>query len=296
MIVLEEEKSITRAAERLFVTQPALSLFLTRLESSVGTPLFDRTKEGLIPTFAGKRYLETAKKIIALDRQFQQDLCEINTQLMGNIRVGTSAHIGSYALPSVVTEFNRIHPNINVEIIERNSGELERLIREKNIDVALMHLPFKNLHARYEKIFTDRYVMAFHKDSELNCHMYDKQDTYPYIDPVFAKNEQFILAFPYQRVRQISERILSHANIIPDIRFQTSSVQTSLQFVSKGLGVTFAPESYLSLFRYSDDIQFCYMEDIYEAYWIFCLVYPHETENSRPVEAFTHITKELFSR
>lgn len=295
IIMLAKEKSITKAAEKLYITQPALSLFLTRLESNIGFPLFTRNREGLELTYVGKEYLEMARKVLKLDREFQQDLCEIDKNHMGSIRVGTSAHIGSYILPDVITEFNRIYPNIDIEIYEANSTVLERMIDEKSLDIALMHLPLRNINASYESIFKERYVMAFHKDNPLKDKMYSKNgDKYPYIDPREAKEEKFVLAFPYQRVRQISDRILEHAGIIPNIRLISSSVQTALRFASVNLGITFAPESYLDLFQYSKDLQLCYMEKEYEAYWVFSLVYPDVDSNSIPIKEFTRITKSLF--
>lgn len=297
IIVLAKKKSITKAAEKLYITQPALSLFLTRLESDIGFPLFTRNREGLELTFVGKKYVEMARKILELDRGFQQDLCEIDKHHMGSIHVGTSAHIGSYILPAVITEFNKIYPNIDVEIYEANSTILEGMIDEKRLDIALMHLPLRNINASYESIFKDRYVMAFHNENPLKDKIYYKNgEKYPYIDPREAKGQKFVLAFPYQRVRQISDRILAHAGIIPNIRLISSSVQTALRFASMNLGITFVPESYLDLFQYSQDLQLCYMEEEYEAYWVFSLVYPDKDSNSIPIKEFTRITKSLFSK
>lgn len=82
------------------------------------------------------------------------------------------------------------------------------------------------------------------------------------------------MAFPEQRIRQISDKILMKAEIVLDIILVTSSVQTALQFCGKNLGVTFIPESYLQLFRYSEDITLCSVEQKYDAFWTFCVVYP----------------------
>lgn len=62
ILAIAKEKSISKAAEKLYVTQPALSLFLTRLESQLGTPLFIRGASGLIPTFAGERYIQMSRR------------------------------------------------------------------------------------------------------------------------------------------------------------------------------------------------------------------------------------------
>lgn len=296
IITLAKEKSITRAAERLFVTQPALSLFLTRLERDLGVPLFQRSRGGLELTFAGKKYVDMAQRALELERSFQQDLSLISQDHMGEIKVGTSAHIGSLILPQVITQFSREYPNIELQIVEGPSGSLEKMIRERSIDIALMHLPLKSIRARYVPILKDRYILAFHKDNPLAEEIYPKEGfRFPFMDPRKLQHQKFILAHPYQRVRQISERILTHAGIIPDIFLITSSVQTALRFCGENLGVTFLPESYLQLFRYNSNLRFCYMEDRFEAYWTFVLVLANEHLLSEPLQHFIRITQDLFA-
>lgn len=295
MIALANENNITKAAEKLYITQPALSLFLTRFEQDLGVVLFDRTKDGLIPTYAGQRCLSVARKMLMLEREFHQDLADINANKKGILKVGTSAHIGSLILPDVLNQFYKDYPNIEVEISENRSGILEELIQTNSIDVALMHLPLQNVVAKHEFIFKDRYLMTFHQENDLASKIYyKKNEKYPYIDPSESQGQKFILAFPDQRVRHISDHILARANVIPNIQLITSSVQTAMRFAARNLGVTFVPESYLSLFKYSDKLMFCYMEEKYQPYWIFSMVYPKDTVVSVPLRRFIDISKELF--
>lgn len=292
ILEIAKEKSISKAAEKLYVTQPALSLFLTRLENQLGTPLFSRTARGLIPTFAGERYILMCRKILKEYRNFELELCDIDTLNMGRLKVGTSAHIGSYVLPQVIPLFNQTYPNIEVSITEGSSQTLEHMINSCELDVALMHLPFKDIEANYMEIARERYVMAFAQKHPLSEKLQHKKgQKYPFIDPREAGKERFVLSFPYQRVRQISDRILQNAGITPNIILTTSSVQTALRFAGVGLGVTFLPESYIKLFRCTHNPVFCYMEDRFEAYWTFVTVYPKDVTLSGPAKAFIQMTK-----
>ncbi|MCI8888464.1 MAG: LysR family transcriptional regulator [Hungatella sp.] len=295
ILMIAKEKNLSRAADKLFISQPALSLFLSRLESELGVNLFERTKNGLELTTVGQRYLQMAKAIMQTTKEFQNDLMEINAGRKGILKIGTSAHIGSIILPSVISEFHQAYPKVELVITEGRSKELEMLIYESRVDLAFMHAPFKLVHTRYEKIFEDRYLVAIHRENPVLQWVYhEENERYPYIDIKMLARQKFILAFPEQRVRQISDQILMKAEVIPDILLATSSVQTALQFCGKNLGVTLIPESYLQLFRYSEDIILCSIEKKYDAFWTFCVVYPDQFHLSGPVKMFSHITKKIF--
>ncbi len=88
VLTIAQEGNISRAAAKLYMSQPALSLFLTRLESQLETKLFVRSANGLRPTYAGECYIRTAEKILKLCNDFQTELCSINTLHKGKIQVG----------------------------------------------------------------------------------------------------------------------------------------------------------------------------------------------------------------
>ena len=234
VLTIYQEKSLSKAAEKLYITQPALSIFLTRLETQLQTRLFERTKRGLVPTYAGQKYIEFARQSIALGHSFDQELCEIQAERKGILRLGTSPHIGSIVLPEMLFSFQNRYPNIQLAITEGTSLTLEKLIDNNELDLALMHLPLLCEHAVYTRVSDDRYVMAIAKDNPLTRKAYSKPGfAHLFLDPALAAEQQFILAHPQQRVRQISDRILRHAGIVPKIRLETSSIQSALCFASQ---------------------------------------------------------------
>ena len=95
---------------------------------------------------------------------------------------------------------------------------------------------------------------------------------------------------------RISDRILRHAGIVPKIRLETSSIQSALCFASNDLGITFAPESYIPLFNAQKELAYFYLEDKYEAFWTFCVVYPQNVTPSTPARFFLQETQRLFGR
>lgn len=299
VLTIASEKNISVAADKLFISQPALSLFLKRLELSLNLQLFDRTENGMVLTYAGERYVQMAKKVLADYAEFESDLLNVNSLQKARLRVGTSPHIGSLALPKILPSYYEKYPNIKVSLKEEASGTLERLLMENELDLALMHMPFKDLTpVAYEEIMKDRYVMVFSMDNPLRQFLYEHPgEHFPYIDPSHAKNEKFILAFQNQRVRQITNRILSFAEIFePNIILETSSVQTAVRFAAAGMGVTFMPESYIQLFNIPKSTIFCYLEPEFHAFWIFAMVYSESGLHSLPAKLFIEMAKQIFGK
>lgn len=88
VIVIAQEKNLSKAAERLFISQPALSRFLVKLEQELGTPLFERKNRQYIPTMAGELYLDTAREILCLQQQFDAALRSLIQTNRGVVSMG----------------------------------------------------------------------------------------------------------------------------------------------------------------------------------------------------------------
>ena len=293
VMAIASEKSISRAAEKLYMSQPALSMFLNRLESQMGTKLFTRSVSGLVPTYAGDCYIRTAEKVLKLCNDFETELCDISQLHKGKVKVGATVHLGSYVFPIVLPLYKERYPNIQIEIKESDSAGLEKALTHSDIDIALMHMPFLSMEATYETIAVDHFVMVFSQDNPLSEYIYQK-DGVSYIDPRCTEGEKFVLSYPTQRVRQISDKILERAGVVPDIAFMTSSVETALRVASVGIGVTFMPESYIKLFTCPVEPHYCRLEDEYNAYWTFVAAYPSLEELSKPAKEFVRILKENY--
>lgn len=293
IINIAREKSISGAAAKLYMSQPALSLFLTRLETQLGTKLFTRNAIGLQPTYAGECYLRTAEKIVKLCNDFEVELCNINSFHKGRIQVGATVHLGSLVFPLLLPKYKERYPNIEVLITESRSADLERALAHNDIDIALMHIPFHSVDANYKTIFRDPFVVVIARNSPLTQHIYEKKGR-PYIDLHFFADEKYILAYPSQRVRQITDVILDKAGITPNITFMTSSVETAMRVASVNIGITLMPQSYISLFTCPNPPYFCQLEESYRAWWTFVAAYPKDSELSAPTAEMVDILQKIY--
>lgn len=121
VIVIAQEKNLSKAAERLFISQPALSRFLGKLENELGTPLFERKNRQYIPTMAGELYLDTARKILRLQQQFDAELKSLIQTSRGVISMGITPGRGHTLLPHVLPAFREYFPDYEIRSMRKMS-------------------------------------------------------------------------------------------------------------------------------------------------------------------------------
>ena len=123
---IAEERSISGAAKKLFMTQPSLSSCVQKIESALGTRLFQRTSTGLVLTFAGERYYQVAQDILKIYNDFEIEVSDINNLKKGRVTIGITVYLATFILPVVLPVFKKLCPNIELAIVEKNSTELEK--------------------------------------------------------------------------------------------------------------------------------------------------------------------------
>src|SRR5437588_1711573 len=133
-----EEGSFSKAAERVYRTQPAVSLAIRRLEEEVGASLLDRSQKSPTLTDVGRVVYEYARRIVALRDQARGAVAEVRALQRGRVRIGANESTSLYLLPDLILRFREQHPNIRVEIFRHPSERLPREIIDHNVDFALM--------------------------------------------------------------------------------------------------------------------------------------------------------------
>ena len=113
-----KEQSFTRAAQRLFISQPSLSVAIKNIENEVGAPLFERCGGRVVLTEIGKEYIAATEQIMSAENDFKRKINDIYALESGSISVGGTNYLSSYVLPSIVTRFSALHPNVSVNLVE----------------------------------------------------------------------------------------------------------------------------------------------------------------------------------
>ena len=129
-------KSVTRAAQRLYVSQSTLSQYLLRLENELGTPLFTRTKNELISTDAGQMYVQAAQAILNIQQTLFENIAALHNE--GSIRLGVSSQWGIQMATEVLPAFREQFPSVTLKIYESHSRQLRAMLLADKLDVAVM--------------------------------------------------------------------------------------------------------------------------------------------------------------
>lgn len=246
-LVAAEELNITRAAERLYISQQSLSNHILRLEKQYGVELFNRTPS-LSLTYAGTRLVKMAARILDLEKQILNEMEDINNQRKGKLTIGISHTRGRVFLPNILPAYKELFPGIEIFLVEGNSDELEEKILHGQIDLIIGFSPIKaeeveTIDILTEKIFliVPHIILAqqFPDDYE-NI----QKQLEAGVDISLFKDCPFLMMSTRNRVRTITDEYLKKNRIKPNIVIVTENIETLLALCVKGMGITFYPEMF----------------------------------------------------
>lgn len=242
MLKIVREQSFSKAAEKLYISQPSLSQHISKLEQRLGVQLFDRTSIPLKLTYAGELYAKTAQHILDLKDQVDRQIQDINDFKIGRLTIGISFIRGAYMLPKLLPLFHERFPGIEIHLIEGTSPELENAIAEGTVDIAILgHNPVRSKDIQFEVIQNEEILVALHPEHLLTRSFRPTPlRPYPSISLSCLRKETFILLTPGQTTREIADNIFESAGFQPRILLETKSYDTALTLAKAGMGVAFS--------------------------------------------------------
>ena len=142
--------SFSKAAEKLYVTQPSISYSIKQLESNLNTKLFYRMPSGVKLTLEGKELLDYVEKSYNLLKSGERNLREFQNFTHGRVSIGVQSHIGKFFLFPLVENFHSDYPNIEINIISRNTEQMIEALENNNIDFMLDTSPIESIYNNLE--------------------------------------------------------------------------------------------------------------------------------------------------
>lgn len=269
VLTLAETKSFSIAAKKLYITQPALSLYIMNLEEQLGVTLFDRGSSPIKLTTMGEEYVKTAQKILDLESELNNKISDILDLKQGLLSVGVTPVRGSYLIADSIYLYNQKYPGIKINMIEYEMSKLMDSLLEGSIDFFIGNAPIKNNLLTTKTIGREHLFLAVPKNSINNkvLEQYqvplqeiieNKYTPKTQVDfSAFAK-EPLIILQPNQTIHALMLDLCSSAGFEPNIVLQTNKMDTAHFLVKKGLGATIVSDT---LIRHSN------LED-YPAYYV----------------------------
>ena len=129
-----KERSFSNAARNLYISQPALSGMIKKIEKNIGMPLFDRSTTPIQLTECGKKYIKTAEKIMSLEDEFAYYVGKQDELKTGRLTVGSTYLFSSFVLPKYIKKFKASYPDVKVSLFEGNSNLLEKKLANGELD------------------------------------------------------------------------------------------------------------------------------------------------------------------
>ncbi len=297
------EKSFTKAANKLYISQPCLSAAIKRIEEQIGMPLFERRYSDLRLTEAGERYIQTAEKIIALENGFASSVTDIANLEYGSITVGGSNYVCSHILPQIVGAFIRKYPKIDIDIVEASSVELERKLTEESVDIIIDSFDSENdsfdcTALLHESILlavpcTDFCNEGLEEYRLLPSQLYEnKADVtkFPELSIGKFKNEKFILLKNGNSMYRHARAVFDGCGFTPDVSFRLDQLLTSFSLAQSGNGVCFVTSTMFRYHLFPDNVYLYKIKKSGER--VLYIAKKKSRYTSAASEAFTRIARE----
>ena len=246
-LYLYEEKSISKTANKLYVSQPAISYSLKELENQLGYTLFYRNSKGIEPTMEAKElygYISTAFNIL---NDAEEHIKNLNNLNVGTIRIGTPSHIGIFYLADYISDFRKLFPGIKFEIICRSTSDMVEMLETRKLDIIVDTLPINS-----KKEVTKITLAKLH-----NCFAYNK-NIFKDIDVKKIEDlEKYPLVLPSatSSIRLKLDEYLESKNTKLNPVLESWTTEIMLAMVRRGVGIGYFVENVIETQKDKDDFE-----------------------------------------
>ncbi len=256
LMILAEEKSFSKAADRLFMTQSALSQYVRKLEQQMNVTLFHRGSGLITPTPEGELYLDALRKNQKNIQEFENQLADLTNLRIGHLTIGTSPFRAANLLPTVIKEFQSQYPGIHLDIITDNMKRIKDRLLSGEVDFAIENDYFEKDLFHCENLYTETHYLAMSEDFPIPETM--KPSALAYADfaeesPRFFQTPPILLSscpqLPLIDVKAENSFYPCHQNIFresgirPNIVTTVNDIETAFRWSEAGIAAALVPDS-----------------------------------------------------
>lgn len=247
-----KEKSFSKAAQNLFISQPSLSARIKKIEDQIGVPLFDRSTSPLQLTESGRIYIQAAQEILQIEQNVENQINNLNTLKTGRLSIGASNLFAAYVLPSLIAHFKQKYPYIDIRVTEGNTAQLEDMLSSNSLDLVIDNYQYnpaiysKKLYCHEDILLAVPIHFPINKQMQSFQLSYDEIlskgahfKNHPSIPLHLFSQLPFIMLTPGNDTRIRGDNLCQKAGFKPNIILEFNQQTTAYMAASTQLGATF---------------------------------------------------------
>lgn len=237
VVAVDKHRHFAKAADSCFVTQATLSMMIKKLEQELDLVIFDRSKQPVVPTEAGKLVIEQARTILRETELIKHLSASLKTGLQGELRIGIIPTLAPYLLPLLLPRFLKKYPSIRLKIQEQTTDQLLQLLSADKIDVALMATPLTDKNFKETPLFYEEFkvfVSATDKNFKKKYLLPEDID----ISKLWLLEEGHCLRAQTLNLCELQKQQAR----VHNIDYETGSIESLLKITEINDGITIVPE------------------------------------------------------
>ena len=235
IVAVAQERNFRRAAEKAYISQPALSLAIQKLEEDLGLKIFERGKNDVTLTPVGMAIVEQAQRVLEEAERIRDIAAQGRNQLAAPLRVGIIHSVGPYLLPDLIPALKKVAPHMPLEVEENITANLETLLRNGKLDVIVIALPFGDAGILTHALYDEPFEVVVSSDHRWAARRSIKA-------PELAEEKVLLLNSGHCFSNQVAEACPDLNRKGAEIQ-QGTSLETIRNMVASGLGITVLPAS-----------------------------------------------------
>ncbi len=300
-----KERSFSVAAKNLYVSQPALSASVKKVEKELGITIFDRSTSPITVTEEGRVYIDAIEKFRNIEEETKTILSDLNELKKGKLRVSGENFVSSFILPKIIMEYTEKYPGIDIEIIESNSPDLRQLLLSDHADLLIAHEFDHNLYSNVP-ILEETLLLAVPESFEVNKKHKDclltrddiikgkhLVDSCPKIDLNMFKDCPFLLLKKGNDTRRRAELLFNEAGFEPTaVKIYLDQLITSYNMICFGMGVGFVNDVLIKSSLQTGSVY--YKLKGRASYRTMSVGYKKNRYLSKAMKAFIDIAKDIY--
>lgn len=262
-----EEKSFSKAAQKLYVSQPWLSAVVKKVEQEINAPIFDRSTNPISLTEIGEYYIKQIKKIIDIENETKEYIKKLQTTKTNIINIGSSMFFCIYVFPKLLEEFRLMYPEITLTLTEGDKNTLLYKLKNHKIDIILEAEDHSENNIISTPWATEEIILAVPASYSINKKLKDLSYTFDefvnrentkkkFVSLDHFKDENFLLLQKGNDLYNRSMKLCNDAGFTPKVSTYLTQMMTAYHLVCEGQGISFLRSSIADYITPNKDILF----------------------------------------